>query len=363
MMLNRAHVLLKDERKDLRIKEDKPLSWQIKYKQREGHARIRNISATGMLMETDVLFDPKEDCILSFDSILGEKNYIPRLGRLVWNKKKRFSRDKYSCGIKFLDADEKVLARMRQRVQRGVSRFLARRRVTTTIGFLLCIALIALIEYIVYSSSVIHRDITRANQRMSGVSAQQAVLTQNYSRLYRASEASLVDKTEKLNIANEIIAQNKAALVLFSKELEATGALLNRTEEMLTEANGHNAKLNNEIAALQAQVQAQMAREESVAAVADVEMSMEEYHLKLQSIKNEMGLLRDKERAARVAAFAELDNQKRLLGNNGYFVKEGRTVRVNEEQYKRLEADRFPNSVTTQANRKVEINVTFFDRP
>ena len=155
MMLNRAHVLLKEERKDLRIKEDEHLSWQIKYKQREGHARIRNISATGMLMETDVVFDPKEDCILSFDSNLGEKNYIPRVGRLVWNKKKRFSRDKYFCGIKFLDADEQVLTRMRQRVGKGVSRFLARRRVTTTIGFLLCIACIALIEYIVYSFTVI----------------------------------------------------------------------------------------------------------------------------------------------------------------------------------------------------------------
>lgn len=362
-MLDRAHVLLKDERKDLRIKEDEHLSWQIKYKQREGHAKIRNISATGMLMETDVKFDPKEDCILSFDSDLGEKNYIPRVGRLVWNKKKRFSRDKYFCGIKFLDADEQVLTRMRQRVGKGVSRFLARRRITTTIGFLLCIACIALIEYIVYSSGVIYQDVTRANDNMARTSAQQAVLTHNYTRLYKASEASLAGKTAKLEIANEIIAQDRAALALFSRELEATGALLNRTEEMLTESNDRNAELSNEVAALQAQVQAQMAREESAAAVAHVEMSMAEYRLKLQSIKDEMRLLRDKERAARVAALAELDDQRLRLGNNGYFVKKGQTVRVNEEQYKRLDADEFQTPVTKQANRKVEIDVTFFDSP
>ncbi|MCK5012921.1 MAG: PilZ domain-containing protein [Candidatus Omnitrophica bacterium] len=363
MMLDRAHVLLKDERKDLRIKENEHLSWQIKYKQREGHARIRNISATGMLMETDVKFDPKEDCILSFDSNLGEKNYVPRVGRLVWNKKKRFSRDKYFCGIKFLDANEQVLARMRQRVQKGVNRFLARRRITTTIGFLVCIALVALMEHIIYSTSIIYRDVIRANQKMFTASAQQTTLTQNYMRLYRTSEASLVAKTEKLNIANEIIAQDKAALALFSKELEATGALLNRTEEMLTESNERNTELNNEIALLQAQVQAQMARQESVAAVANVEMSMAEYRLKLQSIKNEMRLLRNKERAARAAALAKIDDQKLQLGNNGYFVKEGQMVRVNEEQYKRLDVDDSLNPVIEQANRKVEIDVTFFDSP
>ncbi len=362
-MLNRAHVLLKDERKDLRIKEDEHLSWQIKYKQREGHARIRNISATGMLMETDVKFDPKEDCILSFDSDLGERNYIPRVGRLVWNRKKRFSHDKYFCGIKFLDADEQVLSRMRQRVQKGVSRFFARRRITTTIGFLVCIACIALIEYIVYSSGVIYQDVTRANNNMARTSAQQAVLTRNYTRLYKASEANLAVQTKKLEIANEIILQDQAALALFSKELEATGSLLNRTEEMLSESKSRNVELSNEIAVLQAQVQAQMAREASAVAVADVEMSMAQYRLKLQSIKNEMRLLRDKEHAVKVAALVELDNQKLQLGNNGYFVKGGQKVWVNEERYKRLDADRFQTPVTEQVNRKVEIDVTFFDSP
>ncbi|MBN1870369.1 MAG: PilZ domain-containing protein [Candidatus Omnitrophica bacterium] len=363
MIFNRAHVLLKDERKDLRIKEDEHLSWRIKYKQREGHARIRNISATGMLMETDVVFDPKEDCILSFDSALGEKNYIPRLGRLVWNKKKRFSRDKYFCGIKFLDADEQVLARMRQRVEKGVARFLKRRRITTIAGFLVCIAAIILVEYIVYTSNGIYRDITKANQKAIDVAAQQAILTQNYIRLYKASEAHLAVSTEKLEVANEIIAQDKAAIALFSKELEATGALLSRTEEMLTESNIRNDELNMEIAALQAQVATQRARQVTMAAVTDVEMSMAEYRLKLQSIKNEMRQLKDREHAARVAALAELDRQKMLLGNKGYFIKEGQVVRINEEQFKRLNEGEISDSAAPVANRKVEIDVTFFDNP
>ena len=361
-MLNRAHVLLKDDRKDLRIKEDERLSWKIKYKQREGYARIRNISATGMLMETDVRFDPKEECILSFDSDLGEQNYIPRLGRLVWNRKKRFSRDKYFCGIKFLDAEEQVLARMRQRVEKGVNRFVARRRITRVIGFLVCVALIALIEYIIYTSAVIYRDTTRANQRIFAASAQQAALTRDYKRLYRASEANVIERTEKLDIANEIIAQDKAAIALFSKELEATSALLNRTEELLAEANARNDELSNGIAAFQPQGRTRVVRNEGGAAVTNVEMSMAEYRLQLQSIKNEMKLLRDREQASRIAALAELDNQRLLLGNNGYLVKEGQVVWVNDEQYGRLAEDGIGDPVAPE-NRKVEIDVTFFDSP
>jgi len=370
MMLDRAHVLLKEERKDLRIKEDEHLSWRIKYKQRDGRARIRNISATGMQVETNVPFDPKEDCILSFDSTLGEKNYIPRLGRLVWSRKKRFSPGNYLCGIKFLEADEKVLTRMRNRVERGVKRYLSHRRITTTIGFMLCIAAIVMIEYITYSSTMIYRKVTAANSMMAGVAAHQTSLTRNTSRRLQMAEANLTNQSEKLQIARQIIAEDKLALSLFAKDLDATQALLGSTEEMLTESKVENAQLSEqntqlstEIAALQAEVQAQLAKQASAAAVANVEMSMAEYRLKLQSIKDKMRQLKDKDRAARFAAVARMDAQKSKIGNNGYFVKKGRTVNVNEDQYNRLDVASFTTPATQNVNRDVEINVTFFDNP
>jgi hypothetical protein len=361
MMLDRAHVLLRDDRKDLRIDENERLSWRIKYKQRDGEARVRNISASGMQIETDVIFDPKEECILSFDSNLGEDNYIPQVGRLVWQRKNRFSRGKYSCGIKFLDADEHVLGRMRQRVQKGVDRFLKRRRITTAVGSALCFVFAALIGYIVWFSGVIYQDVTRTNQNLIGVSGQQAVLTQNYIRMYRVSEANLADKTAKLDIANRIIEENRVALALFSKELEATGALLDRTEMMLTDANVRNAELNNEILALQAQVEAQMAKDKSDAALVSVQLSMAEYRMKLQDIKNQMRQLKIKEHAARVAAQAEIDTQRMQLGNNGFLVKQGQIVQVNQDQYNRIDTMTAPAPIAAQPGRKAEINVTFFE--
>lgn len=74
-----------------------------------------------------------------------------------------------------------------------------------------------------------------------------------------------------------------------------------------------------------------------------------------------MRQLKDKERAARVAAQTEIDHQKQLLGNNGFFVREGQIVQVNEDLYRRIDANKSPASVAAQANRKVEIDVTFFD--
>lgn len=361
MILNRAHVLLRDDRKDVRVKENGRLSWEIKYKERKGHARIRDISASGMRMETDAEFDLSEECILSFGAPPGEDDYIPRIGRLVWHKKKSFFRDKYLCGVKFVEADEQVLARMRKRVHAGVSRFLRNRRITTTVGLLLCLVFAGLVGYIIWFSGVIYRDVTATNQRMFAASSQQAILTQDYAKLYQVSEVNLAQKTEKLSIASQLIQQERAALVLFSKELEATRALLDQTEAMLINANGRNVELSGEIQALQAKIQAQIARDVSAVAIFNVEVSMSEYRLKLQSIKNEMKRLKKKERVARAAATAQMDEQRLLLGNNGYFIKSGQPVRVDEEKYQNLYADGAQGSTASQVNNEAEINVTFFE--
>jgi len=360
-MLNRAHVLLRDDRKDVRIREKGHLSWQVKYKQREGRARIHNISASGMLMETNARFNPDEECVLSFNPRLGEDDYIPQIGRLVWHKKKSFFRDQYLCGVKFVEADEQVLARMRNRVQTGVSRFLKKRRITTIVGYLLCTAFAGLIGYIVWFSGAIYRDVNVVNQRMFGVSGAQAALVKNYARLYQDSELNLAQKTRQLDIANQLVEKERAALVLFSKELEATRALLDQTEVMLTEADGRNAELNHEIQALQTQVRSQITQDVDVTSISGLKSSMAEYRLKLQSIKQEMRRLKAQERMARAAALAQMDEQRMLLGNNGYFIKGGQSVQVDEQQYQHLGTGGIQNSAASQANPNVEINVTFFE--
>jgi hypothetical protein len=368
MILNRAHILIKDDRKDLRIKENEWVPWRIKYRQKEGLAKVRNISATGMCIETKTAFDPESECIFSFDSDLWEDSYIPQVGRLVWHKKKRFSPKRYLCGIKFLDADKKVLARMHARVQEGVLRFLKKRRMTTAAGFLVCAVSVGLIGWAVWFSHAIYRDINNANQKTLGFSGQQASLTENYARLYRVNEAKLSETADKLNIANQLIEEDKAAIALYSKELEATRALLSQTETMLAQANDHNIELNSTIRTLEVQgrqpvpVQPQASEnDDGFATAGEVRTLMEEYHLKLQSLKNELKRFKHKEQAARTAALAQMDGQRMLLGNNGYLVKDGEAVWVDREQYQRLTLDGFSDAVASQTEQQVEIDITFFE--
>ena len=369
MNLNRAHILLKDDRRDLRIKENADLPWQIKYKQRHGLAKIRNISASGMMIETDRAFDLKDECIFSFDSDQGENTYIPQVGRLIWHKKKKFS-GRYLCGIKFVDADDKVLQRMRLRVARGVREFVRTQRITNTTGLVLCIAIVGLIAYLFIFSSVIYRDITKANEKVLGASRQQAFLAQSVTNLYRANEIKIAEAERRLEIANRLIQEDRAAIHLFSQELEATKALLTQTETMLIAANDRNVEITNQLQSVQAQAHgrapalaasgiAAAKTEGNIQSLDEARALMAEYRLRLKSLKGEVQRMKTEEYLARAATYDQIDNQKLKLGNNGYIIKNGQVVWVDENQYQNLTTENV--SAPAGPAKNVEIDVTFIE--
>ena len=355
--------MLKDDRQDLRINERAKIPWQIKYKQREGIAKLHNISISGMLLETDTSFNPKDECVFSFDSDPESGVYIPQLGRLVWHKRKRFSRKKYLSGIKFMEADEKVLKLMRSRVQLGVDQFVRQRRLTTITGFCVCAVIVVMIGAFIWYGSGIYRDITAANERMLSVSGQQTALSGSYVNLYRSNELKLAAATEKLNISNQLIEEDKAVIALFTQELEATKALLSQTETMLIQANDRNIEITNQLQATRSQgraISSQQAliAEENIMSIADAQSLMSAYRLKIKSVKNEINRLKGGNLAARAAAISQIDEQKLQIGNNGFIIKDGQTVQVDQSEYNNLKISR-PG--TWQGNRNVAIDVTFIE--
>jgi len=363
MILSRAHILLKDDRQDLRIKENAKVPWQIKYKQREGIAKLRNISVSGMLVETDTSFNPKDECVFSFDSDPEAGIYIPQLGRLVWHKRKRFSRKKYLSGIKFMEADKKVLTQMRSRVEMGVERFVKRRRATTIAGYGLCAVIVAVIGYLVWYSSGIYKNVTAANEKMLRVSGQQTALSENYLNLYRTNEIKLTEVTEKLNIATQLIQEDKIAIALFTEELEATQALLSQTETMLIQANDRNVEMSSTLQALNAQGRSIAPQQAFIAngnvmSIVAAQSLISDYHMKIKSVKSEIKRLKGENRSVRTAAIAQIDDQKLQIGNNGYFTKNGQIVQVDEGQYNDLKVSR-PGIWLVDQN--VSIDVTFFE--
>jgi len=359
MILNRAHVLLRDDRSDLRIKQSGRIPWQIKYKKREGIAKIHNISLSGMLIETRSSFDPKNECIFSFDSDESNDLYIPQVGRLVWHKKKKFSRQKYLCGIKFLEADEKILTHMRSRVQDGVDRFIKKRRITSTAGLTVGVVIIAMIGALIWFSSDIYRDITTSNRQMLGVSNEQVALSHSFNNLYRANEIKLAATTDQLHIANQLVAEERAAIALYAQELEATKALLSQTEDMLISANDYNAQLNDRIDTMSAYGDVPLDGG-GIMSVADAMSLMTTYRERIVSIKGEIKRLKSDDRAVRAVALASIDDQMLEVGNNGYFIREGQSVEVNQAQYQSL-VDQSYNLFTPAVNQNIAIDVTFFE--
>ena len=372
MIMDRAHILLKDDRKDLRIKDNTQVPWQIKYKQRHGLAKIRNISAGGMLIETDRAFDLKDECIFSFDSDQGESTYIPQVGRLVWHTRKKFSRNKYLCGIKFVEADEKVLQRMRLRVASGVRQFVKERRITAVAGLALCAVFVGLIGYIIVFSTIIYNDIIKANEESISSSNRQALLSQSVLNLYRGNEIKLADASEKLVIASRLIQEDKAAINLFSQELEATKALLAQTETMLIEANDRNVAIAAQLQAYQGNAPAAQQQPQRVAVgqslgdgsidtIEEASSLLAEYKVQVTSIKSEMRRLLQEERAARDATISLIENQRLQLGNNGFITRDGERVCVDDAQFRSLTIGNLPNIGKTQAKPDVAIDIQFVE--
>ena len=370
MIASRTHTLLKDDRKDLRIPERGRIPWKIKYKKREGVAKIHNISVSGMLIETDTPFDQKDECILSFNSDQDMGMYIPQIGRLVWSKKKKFSRKKYLCGIKFLEADEDVLIKMRAKVQRGVDQFVRNHQVVSKVGGALAVVIVALIGTLVWFGAGIYNDITATNQRVLSLSGQQTALSQDYRNLYRTNEAKLSQVTEKLHIADQLIQEDKAAIALFSQELEATKALLNQTETMLIQANDRNIELNSQlqlsggqqsVVASTGNSPTSVVGEENIATIADARSLMSTYRAKIRTVKGEMKRLKSEERSRLVSAMTQMEDQRLLIGNNGYFVKSGQVVEVDEAKYQELDPRFLQKSQAQSGNQNIAIDVTFVE--
>ena len=77
-------------RRHVRVKENTRLLWHVRESGLVGHGRIRNLSASGMLVELTSVNAFPDQSIFSFDSNLNDANYIPDTGQLVWRKKNVF---------------------------------------------------------------------------------------------------------------------------------------------------------------------------------------------------------------------------------------------------------------------------------
>ena len=383
-MIKRSEKHSGESRANLRIRENRRISWELKNGDQKGIGRVRNISTTGMLFETNTKTQPHDQTLYSFDSRLGHNNFIPQRGQLIWHKKKNFARDSYLCGIRFIEPAEFELSRLNQRVDKRMAQVAIRHGVNQLASAILTLVIFVLMGYVVWQSSEIYQGMNAANQSMFTAVDQQA-------SLFRGSELKVTSLTEELNSTKLLYQESEGMLLSVSKELETTKAILLQTENMLTEARSSNARLKQEVQALSAfnETQSDKTRVEldnmvvllqgknlqlqneiktlqdslktfsgEVTDVLKGRAALNFYRSKIRTVKDKIKYFKREAHNAKIAALLEKDRIKSMLGNNGYFVKDGQDVIVDFAQYESIQIRTVETSPT---KRKVEIDVTFVD--
>lgn len=392
-MSNQSNVLYNDARNNLRVKENKKVSWHVDHGDIRGEARIKDISISGMQLEMKSDCMPTDNSYFFFDSTINKDNFIPKVGRLVWHKKKNLGKNKFVCGVRFVEPAEDVLSNLRQRVQSGILRFTRQRRIGTAVEFSFIIGIFGLTAYVLWLSHSIYSQVKQSSDRLESVASTQSTVTRNYMQKYQASEVALVNlKEEMTNVTQELsttkrmYSESQQMLSSVTKELEQTKLALVQTEEMLTNAKTEiknikelNARdiakqkkeFETAIALMQdknIQLEGELNRLQSeldyyagnIKNIDEGRALMELYKTRMKLVKSKIKHYNREAQGMRKSAMAERDRIRMILGNNGYFMKDGQTIKVDEAKYNDPSSESI-NNVDAQSARNIKVGVKFVE--
>ncbi len=374
-MMSRSQTMIHEERQNLRVKENLRILYGAKGAEGMSPGRVCDISASGMRMEMHAPSFLEDKSILSISSEAGGMDFIPGLGQLIWQRKKRFRKNRYLCGIKFMDTPENTSTRLRQRIQEHIHRLIAIRRISRVTGAVVLIAVAALTGYALWLFGIVYQGISSSNEQMLQSVDRQAVLTRNYQGLYQETNRKLLAATLELNQTNALYQESRQMLQAASAELRSVKAILTQTETMLAFAQRENLQLKQEI-----QTVSQLKDKDAHLAdkvdglqgqlddfvhnrVKDVEAGrtwISFYHSRIKVVQSEIRQIKAKVRSARIAALRQRDRLRTMIGNNGYLTKDGQIVQVDRKQYEAMDMNPTEPVGMPQANKNVKVNVTVF---
>lgn len=346
-------------RQNTRVKDRCRLYWHLQDSDIKGRGRVCNISTSGMLLETNGLFVPNNQNRFTFTTNLGIDNYIPKFGEIVWHRKKKDKKNGYLCGVKFVEPAGFVLSKLQRKIDHGLKKAKVMEVTETTSNALIAGGIIALAAIVVWLAAGIYQDMTVTNHSLIKSSNQQAVITQTYIGQLKETQLQLNSALDELASTRILYQESQSALGDITKELESTKAILAQTEALLVQARQGaidsqilnerellktKAELMNTIVILE-QKNVQLAGEMNVINsklqyyegninnLDEGKLLIKEYRTKLRKVKRKVNHFRKEAKLTRIAALKERDRIRLILGNNGFFMKDGRSVRVDEQRY------------------------------
>ena len=382
-MSDRTDIIFNDARSQVRIQDSRRIYWKVESGNKMGKGRIRNLSTSGMLLETNSNFVPDQNAHFSFDTNLGHDNYVPQNGQLVWYRKKSFSRNKHLCGIKFIAPGEYVSGKLRQKVQKGLRGIVTARRLRAVTSGALVVVMVGLIGYIVRESGMIYKNLGKSNAILVDNSEQQAALTQSYASryyttqlrldstiqeleatklLYSESETMLKDVRTELTNTKGTLSETRALLQKARDDLAATQQELSQMQNGNSELNGRVQKISANMTTLQTENESRRVELEknisqlqvrndtltkemadmetqlnylsgNIKNITDGEALIRTYKARMKAVREKIKDFKREAELVRQKALKERDRIRMALGNNGFLIKDGKPVVVDQEKY------------------------------
>jgi hypothetical protein len=91
-----------ENRRHFRLREFIDVAWKVLDQDVSGEGLVVNISASGLLLQTDRVFKPTDNCVLSIASESENPPFAVKNGRLMWFRRIHTPQERYQCGIQFL---------------------------------------------------------------------------------------------------------------------------------------------------------------------------------------------------------------------------------------------------------------------
>ena len=259
------------------------------------------------------------------------------------------------AGFQFADLPVVLLYRLKKRIEAGVRTLIRMWKINRAVSIFLGVVTGALIGYAVWLGGVIFQDVSRSNEGFLATATQQADLTREYQRFYADTTRQLADVTLELNQTTALYADTTRRLADVTLGLNQTTALYQESRKSLQATQQELAVVKSVLSqteSLLAAAQAKNGGAEQQAAAAGSQA--------VQSSAALINQLKYENRLPRISALTERDRVRLMYGNQGYFVKGGQPVQVDEQQYQATSFDALPPGKVPNPDPKVRVNVTVF---
>ena len=93
---------MSENRRHFRLREFIDVAWKLEDQEVSGEGMVVNISSSGVLLQTDRVFRPSDDCVLSIESGADTLPFAAKKGKIMWFKRIYTPQERIQCGVEFL---------------------------------------------------------------------------------------------------------------------------------------------------------------------------------------------------------------------------------------------------------------------